>query len=388
MEKWLVRNTFGIPKQVGDYVWNGLHWLFSPQNAQATPAAAPAPADASQPTLKPTEPTDPSLVATLPGAGAIPKPPTLGHMPAMDYTAYRKALAEAAPTAPTDTESDKLTGILGGLAAGMQGLQGSGGRNTGNLLLNLGMGALGGLASDQASYKKAMQAYNDSVQAYKEKIASGELAISEQQQRAAQTDQETDYKNATLQWEWSKAQLAQQNPKVLSTKNGVVTYSITNPQGQMEIHTLGTGGSLDVPYYDTQAGQLRADVPMSAAYAGIDAHERTGTLYGDEKPGQPATYLIDTKTYKALQTQANKMTQDENAARGSPLPPKDYSRVFHQHLYQLIYSFAQEHFGQKGINELMNAGKTQGTEKSQKGFSQQTADQGTDQTDQTDTGGQ
>jgi hypothetical protein len=135
----------------------------------------------------------------------------------------------------------------------------------------------------------------------------------------------------------------------------------------------GLGGATDLPYYDTPAGPLRADIPLSSAYAGIAAREGVGMLYGDEKPGQPPQYLIGTQNYKKLQATAQKLTEDEAMARGGPsgLDKKDYSQIFHQHLYQLIYNFIQESAGPAGIDQLTNLGRRSGVEKTVKGIPQQ-----------------
>ncbi|HWI70096.1 MAG TPA: hypothetical protein VNS88_17305 [Nitrospiraceae bacterium] len=343
--------------------------------------AATPPASTTQPTIDPNMTaatgTGADSTVTLPGPGPGTPPPTLPHVPPTDYSAYRAALAGAAPKAPAETQDDKLMGILSGLAAGLQNVPG-GGKNTGNLLLNLGLGSLAGLAGEHASYKKSMQAYDDAQQAYKEKVASGELAIAGQTATESRANQETDYKNAELQWEYNKTLLQQQQPKVLSTKNNTIVYSTTNPQGGLEVHTMGTGGgggSPDVPYYDTAAGPLRADVPLSAAYAAIDARESTGMLYGQEAPNEPKKFLLSPELYKQLSTQATQLTQADSRSRGAgALTGKDFSTTWHQHLYQLIYSAIQQQSGQAGINQLVNLGQTSGKKKTVKGFSTPTQD--------------
>jgi hypothetical protein len=242
----------------------------------------------------------------------------------------------------------------------------------------LGLGALSGLAGEHANYKRSMQAYDDAQQTYKEKIASGELTIAGQTAEEKRANQETDYKNAELQWEYNKSLLAQQEPKVLSTKNGIVTFATKNPSGGLEIHTMGNGAggtSSNVPYYTTAGGDYRADVPLSAAYAAIDAREHSGTLYGQEAPGEPTKFLLSPTIYKQLATQATKLTQGDSKLRAQgALTGKDFATTWHQHLYQLIYSFIQQSGGQAGVDQLVNLGQLTGTKKTVKGFSTQTQD--------------
>jgi hypothetical protein len=377
--KWGLRNLLGIskvdPKTGAPIGYNNAgdlfsHLIFEPAghalNWALTDQKKPAPADPKDAKTSTLEadaapPTKDNTITLPGGRPSYPEPPALQGAPPEDFTAYRKALAAAEPTAPTEDREDKLTSILSGLAAGMSA--DSSQKGIGTLLMNMGAGGLEGLASERSTYRKSMQAYKDALQGYKEKVASGELGIAGDTQKTAAANVDIQNQHAEDLWKWHVQQIEAQKPKILSTNKGVITYSFTDPKdGQQKIGTLGSTAPQDLGYYSTLAGDFRQDDSMGAAIAGIDLHNQHGDLYGPK--GSKA--ILDTDTWNQIKKQAQDETTAESTAAGA-MPGADQTKRFWLHVYKHVYDIAD---AQGQTQALMNLGRTQGKQKTGKGYDQ------------------
>jgi hypothetical protein len=255
-------------------------------------------------------------------------------------------------------------GVLSGLAAGMQNVTG-GGKGIGNLLMNLGIGSLAGLAGEKQTYKKAQTAYQEALQSYNEKLASGEFDIAGQREKESVAQATINEENAKQQWEYNRQQQALRQPKVLSTKGGVTTYSTTEPDGSIQIHTMGSQTPTDIGYYSTQAGDFPQNDPMGGVYAGIDVYARRGMLHG---PGKNT--LLSDQDYNTIAKQAQSEVNAESVANPNMLA-KDKAQRFNLSVYRQVYELLEK---QGKTQQALDLGRTLGTQKSRKEAPQQPVD--------------
>jgi hypothetical protein len=379
MLKWGLRNLLGISKidpktgapigynNPGDLfshlifepAGHALNWAFTNEKPPTAPGQPADPKPDTTATNAPPTPKDNTI--TLPGGRpTYPEPPTLQGVPPQDLTAYRKAIADAMPQAPTEDKEDRLTSILSGLAAGMSA--DSSQKGIGTLLMNMGAGGLEGLASERANFKKSMQAYKDAVQAYKEKVATGELGIAGDTQKTTAANIDLQNQHAEDLWKWHVQQIDATKPKILSTNHGVVTYSFTDPKdGQQKIGTLGSTAPQDLGYYSTLGGDFRQDDSVGAVLAGIDLRNKHGELFGPKGSGA----ILDQATWEKVKQQAQTEAASEATGTGSSMSGADQTKRFWLHVYKHVYDIAD---AQGMTKQLMELGRTQGQQRTAKGY--------------------